>query len=232
MYNVGIVLGVLVLVPLVGWSGLVIGTVLGALLHMLARAQSMWRYGFRPQLSLTFSPEIRETAWLMLPKMAQIGAWQAMLLWFILLASPRSEADYLQLATTFRVSVSLMGSPSPRFVFAVGHLSAHSFKGLGHTNGNWRIVWVTTGAALAAVAYPLVNFFRAAQFDETAVHLSADAQFIPSQPWRASCISSRAHRLKKYAALFLIHIVISWSPSLPNSLFPRFGLYSIPIAFP
>lgn len=68
VYNVGIIIGVLVLVPLFGINGLVIGTVMGAFFHMLVRGQAFWRYGFRPKINLTFSPEIRETILLMLPK--------------------------------------------------------------------------------------------------------------------------------------------------------------------
>lgn len=47
LYNIGIIFGVLVLVPVVGVTGLAWGVVLGALLHMLVQLPSVWRQGLR-----------------------------------------------------------------------------------------------------------------------------------------------------------------------------------------
>ncbi|MBI5023196.1 MAG: murein biosynthesis integral membrane protein MurJ [Candidatus Magasanikbacteria bacterium] len=46
-YNVGIIIGATVLVPIFGYSGLALGVILGAFLHLLIQLPSLWRAGFR-----------------------------------------------------------------------------------------------------------------------------------------------------------------------------------------
>jgi putative peptidoglycan lipid II flippase len=246
MYNIGIVTGALVLVPLFGWSGLVIGTVIGAFLHMLMRAQAIWRYGFRFKLDLEFSKELKETLWLMVPKMAQIGMWQIMLWWFILLAS-KAEAGSVTIynfAYNFQsVPVSLIGIAIALASYArLSHLSAH---------GNYRdfilivksesvkILGLTglAGIALAIVAHPLVNFFLGGgKFGDsavttTALMLSVYAISVPLESWMH--LLSRAHySLKNTLRPSLIHIVaILFAMFLSYILMPRIGLFALPAAF-
>jgi putative peptidoglycan lipid II flippase len=246
MYNVGIVTGVLILVPLWGWSGLVIGTVIGALLHMLMRAQAVWRYGFRFQLRLEFSREVKETAWLMLPKIGQIAAWQIMLWWFINLASRAGEGSVTvyNFAYNFQsVPVSLIGIAIALASFArLSHLSAHndikSFTQILKQE-SWRIIWITTlaGAALALVSQPLVNFFLGGgQFSDTSVRttallLSVYAISVPLESLMH--LLSRAHyALKNTWRPSLIHVVaIAVAIATSYLLMPRVGLFALPIAF-
>ena len=246
MYNVGIVLGALILVPLLGWSGLVIGTVMGALLHMLMRAQAVWRYGFRPRINLTVSAEIKETAWLMLPKMAQIGAWQLMLWWFIRLASQSGEGSVTiyNFAYNFQsVPVSLIGIAIALASFSrLSHLSAHGdFTEFGVIvkRESFRILWITTlaGLALAAIAHPLVNFFLGGgKFSDeavtsTALLLTVYAISVPLESLMH--LLSRAHyALKNTWWPSLVHIVsIACAMYLSYLLLPNVGLFALPIAF-
>ena len=79
---------------------------------MIMRGGAVWSFSFRPHLDLRFSSEIRETALLMLPKMLQIGMWQIMLWWFIMLATRSGEGGVTiyNFAYNFQsVPVSLIG---------------------------------------------------------------------------------------------------------------------------
>lgn len=168
MYNAGIIIGVLVLVPLFGWPGLVLGTVLGALLHMLMRAFGIRQYGYRFKLTLTYTPELKETITLMLPKILQIGSWQIMLWWFISLASSigQGSVTIYNFAYNFQsLPVSLIGISIALSSFAkLSHLSAHeNYSQFRHelkeASLNILALTVLAGGVLAIIAKPLVSFF-------------------------------------------------------------------------
>jgi putative peptidoglycan lipid II flippase len=70
VYNLGIIAGTLLLAPRYGIMGVVFGTLLGAILHLLARVGDAWWHGFRFNASFAFrTPEFRKTIRLMIPKM-------------------------------------------------------------------------------------------------------------------------------------------------------------------
>lgn len=246
MYNLGIVTGIFVLVPLFGALGLVYGTVLGAALHMLIRGQAFWRDGFRPQFSLTFSPEIKETIFLMLPKMAQIGMWQIMLSWFILLASKAGEGSVTtyNFAYNFQsVPVSLIGLAIALASYAnLSHLSAHKdFTGFALLvkKETIRILLITTLAAiaLAIISQPLVSIllgggkFTPEAVNATAFLLRVYAFSVPLESLMH--LLTRAHyALKNTWRPSVIHILaILFAIALSGALLPIVGLYALPIAF-
>ncbi len=82
-YNTGILFGILVLVPLIGVSGLGWGVVIGALLHMVTQWPAFftagWRVDFHPWQSLR-NPELRRVIHLMIPRSLSMGVNQIGLL--------------------------------------------------------------------------------------------------------------------------------------------------------
>lgn len=81
LYNIGIIIGVLVLVPLVGIAGLGWGVVLGALLHMLVQLPSVWAVGFRWRPRVAWlAGDGRAILRMTLPRMFALGAEQVNLL--------------------------------------------------------------------------------------------------------------------------------------------------------
>ncbi|MCB0061063.1 MAG: murein biosynthesis integral membrane protein MurJ, partial [Caldilineaceae bacterium] len=68
-YNLAIILGAWILVPQMGIYGLIVGVIVGALLHFLVQVPGLWRVraGYRPVLSLT-DPGVREVMRLMGPR--------------------------------------------------------------------------------------------------------------------------------------------------------------------
>src|SRR4030042_1390852 len=70
VYNLGIILGTLFLAPRYGIMGVAIGTLCGAILHLLVRAADAWRDRFRFKAAFFFkTPEFQKTIRLMIPKM-------------------------------------------------------------------------------------------------------------------------------------------------------------------
>lgn len=246
MYNLGIILGVLVLVPLIGWQGLVIGTVLGALFHMLMRAFAIRSYGFRFQLALYYTPELKETILLMLPRIIQIASWQLMLWWFIRLASSvgQGSVTIYNFAYNFQsLPVSLIGIAIALSSFAkLSHLSAHEnysqFRSvLKESTTNILALTILAGGVLAIIAKPLVTFFLGGgRFDESAIAatslmISVYALSVPLESLMH--LLSRAHyALKNTLIPSLIQIFsIGSAMFISHSLLSRYGLYALPLGF-
>jgi len=89
-YNIGIICGVLFLVPLFGPIGLAWGVVLGSLFHMLVQYPSVRRAGFRYRLSFASvwkDQAVRRVMKLMIPRSLGMGVSQISLLVMTIFAS-------------------------------------------------------------------------------------------------------------------------------------------------
>ncbi|MBN1438246.1 MAG: murein biosynthesis integral membrane protein MurJ [Anaerolineales bacterium] len=77
LYNCGLIIGVLVLVPAYGIYGLAYGTILGAVMHLAIQIPALRRFQFRwtPSLDLRF-PGVLKAAALMGPRILTVAAIQ------------------------------------------------------------------------------------------------------------------------------------------------------------
>jgi putative peptidoglycan lipid II flippase len=87
-YNLGIIAGAIVLVPVFGVAGLAIGVVIGAAGHLLVQVPTVRRIGvrLRPRVDLG-DPQARHTLVLMAPRALGLGATQVVFLVMTSLAS-------------------------------------------------------------------------------------------------------------------------------------------------
>lgn len=92
LYTAGTVLGTLFLSESFGSFAPMIGTVGGACVYVLMRLVGAMRAGLRPTLSF-WHPDLKKMGWLMLPRMAALGALQLELLLFDALASGLSAGS-------------------------------------------------------------------------------------------------------------------------------------------
>ncbi|HYD35706.1 MAG TPA: lipid II flippase MurJ [Vitreimonas sp.] len=246
MYNLGIIVGVVMLYPHIGVAGLVMGTIVGAALHMAIRVPELLQYGFRPRFVMRFSPEMIETFRLMLPKMIQIGMWQVMLWWFVNLATQTGAGGVTQynFAYNFQsVPVSLIGVAIALAAFAdLSHLAAQKKLAAFRTTiifDTVKIFVITTAAAVtvAMISYPLVNTllgggkFTADAVATTAALLSVYAISIPFESMMH--LLARAHyALRNTLRPSAIHVVaIMVSLGVSTWLLPTLGLFALPVAF-
>lgn len=81
VYPLGIAAGALFLAPRFGVRGLAIGAIIGAALHLAVKVPGLLHYGFRwwPVLDLK-SQAVRRVAWLVLPRVLDLGIFQLTLL--------------------------------------------------------------------------------------------------------------------------------------------------------
>jgi putative peptidoglycan lipid II flippase len=94
LYNLGIILGAVILAPDMGVKGLAVGVVAGALAHLLIQIPGLVRRGLRytPALGL-HDPSVREVGRLMLPRVVGLAAVQINFLVNTILASGLVEGS-------------------------------------------------------------------------------------------------------------------------------------------
>lgn len=87
-YNIGIIIGILFLVPILGLKGLAWGVVLGALLHLLIQLPSLKNLGFKFKFLLDFSSQnLKQIFILMVPRMLGLISIQINFLIVTIIAS-------------------------------------------------------------------------------------------------------------------------------------------------
>lgn len=246
MYNLGIILGAFLLVPSMGIMGLVIGTVIGAAMHLLIRAPMVFKAGFRPQLIYRIDEPMKESFKLMAPKILQIGMWQVLLWWFIRSASQLEEGSVTiySFARNFQsVPVSLIGIALALSAFAsLSHLAANhhfdDFKATFLSKAKKILLLTVLGAiALAISSEWLIGFlFGGGKFTPEAIQLTAAVLTVYcfSIPLESLMhLLARAHyALKHTLSPSMIHIASIGVIILLNGLLlENYGIYSIPISF-
>lgn len=88
LYNLGIIGGVIFLVPMFGYMGLAYGVVAGAFLHMLIQLPSVFALGYRYRMYINLRhPALRQIAVLMIPRTMGIAAQQVSVLVNTVIAS-------------------------------------------------------------------------------------------------------------------------------------------------
>lgn len=131
-YNIGIIVGLLFFAPRFGMYGVIIGVVLGALLHLLIQVPSVLRLGFSYRLpTRLFHPGVGEIAHLMAPRALSIGIEQVKLVIDTALASIISLASITFL--NFATHVAIF--PVSLFAAAIGQ-AALPFLARAAANNN------------------------------------------------------------------------------------------------
>ncbi|MBI2411294.1 MAG: murein biosynthesis integral membrane protein MurJ [Candidatus Kerfeldbacteria bacterium] len=184
MYNVGIIIGILVLYPIIGVTGLPWGVVFGAALHFLVQLPAAMKTGFRfrPHLSLRH-PGVRRILMLMPSRSFALGLTQVNLFIIFIIASTLSDgaksvwqyADNLQHFPINIFGVSLSLAVFPLFSEAFAENNIHRFKQIFSENFR-RILFFIIPISIATLllrAQIVRLVYGAGVFDWTATKLTA-----------------------------------------------------------
>ncbi|MFA7314612.1 MAG: murein biosynthesis integral membrane protein MurJ [Candidatus Magasanikbacteria bacterium] len=115
MYNIGIIIGALFLVPIFGTIGLAIGVVIGALFHLLIQIPYFIQYGFKYQPTFDWKNiYVRKIAKLMIPRTLSMATKQINFLAITIIASTLASgslsifnfADNIQSVPTSIIGIS------------------------------------------------------------------------------------------------------------------------------
>ncbi|MBU1682336.1 oligosaccharide flippase family protein, partial [Patescibacteria group bacterium] len=248
LYNIGIIFGVLFLVPKFGIVGLVMGTLAGVLLHLFNRLRPLLtkKYHFKNDLDFSYSPEIKETIKLMLPKMLQYGMWFVMLLAFTSIASelPEGSVAAYNYARNFQsLPVSLLGiaiamAMYPTLSHDAGKGNYEKFRRDFSRNRTKSLVYTT----LAAIALVLLSKFviglllGGGEFGQSDIDLLAGVLIVYCFAIPLESMMHAYHRafysLKNTIIPAFLHTaIIIITIFTAKTLAPIIGVYAIPASF-
>lgn len=248
LYNLGIIIGVIFFVPKFGLIGLIFGTVLGAFMHLAIRLGMTMRREptFKPKFDLSLSAEIKETAKLTTPKIAQYLMWHVMLISFTSIASKLPEgsiAVYNYARNFMSLPVSMLGIAIAMALYtslshdaAKGHFT--KFK-RDFRRDRFRSFTYTTLAAigLTVLARPIIGLLLGGgEFTDSDVHLLATTLQIYCIAIPLESLLHIYHRayysLRNTIIPSLFHTFnLLLAILLANFLAPQIGVYAIPIGF-
>lgn len=137
LYNAGIIMGVLFLVPVFGIAGLAWGVVLGALLHVLVQLPQVWSVGyrFRPDIRLDH-PGLKQVSHLLVPRLVGLIAQQGAAIIVTLFGSALLTggiaaymlADNIQAVPIGLFGVSVAVAAFPYLASAAAHRDLSAFS--------------------------------------------------------------------------------------------------------
>jgi putative peptidoglycan lipid II flippase len=162
LYNLGIVLGALLLAPSMGIEGVAIGTIVGALLHLAIRVAGVIRAGFRYRVALAIDTlQFREFLRLSIPRIVAEPVEAATFILFNGFASAMAAGSItaVSFARNFQsVPVSLIG-----IAFSIAAFPVLSRVAASGDRGGFRrlvrdnVVLIGVLSALAGIGLALVS---------------------------------------------------------------------------
>jgi putative peptidoglycan lipid II flippase len=248
LYNIGIIIGVIFLVPKFGIVGLVMGTVLGVLFHLGNRFRPLKKkkYNFRNRIDFTFSPEIKETIKLMLPKMLQYAMWFVMLMAFTGIASQLAEgsvAAYNYARNFMSLPVSLLGiaiamAMYPTLSYDAGNGNYKKFKRDFKRNRLKSMFYTTLAAIVLAIFSKQVVglVLGGGEFGQSDIDLLAGVLMVYCIAVPLESLMHAYHRAfyslrNTIIPAFLHTTIIILTIFTAKTLAPTIGIYAIPASF-
>lgn len=240
LYNVGTITGTLLLVPRFGEMAPMIGTLTGGVVYMGIRLWGAFRMGFRWRARL-WHPDLKKMGWLMLPRMAALGALQLELLVFDSFASGlesgavtiNANARNFQSVVVGVIGIALAQSAFPLLSNAAARGEEGRFW-IYLKKGTWMLLLLTIPGAIALVlATPIAAFLVHLQhvIRVFGICLFLYALSIPFESINHLLLRSyyALHRTTTPAVFNVFNgvtaIVVSWV------LLPRIGVFSLPVGF-
>ncbi len=107
LYNLGIIIGIVWLVPMFGIYGLAIGVVLGALMHVAIQLPSFYSLGFGKNFHITVLQDAVKVMAVSIPRTIALSANQVTLLMLIIMAGAMSEGSI----SVFNLAFNLQAAP-------------------------------------------------------------------------------------------------------------------------
>ena len=248
LYNIGIIVGVLLLVPQIGITGLVIGNLIGILLHLLIRliVVKQKKYNFKHKFDLSFSPEIIETIKLMTPKILQYVMWSLLLMSFTSIASGLSEgsiAAYNYARNFQSLPVSMLGIAIALSMYTslshdAGKGNFKKFKKDFRIDRLRALIYTTLAAiALAILSKPIISLLLGGgKFGESDINLLTITLQIYCISVPLESMLHIYHRgfysLRNTIIPATIHaIVMLGIIVIAKNLAPTIGIYALPTSF-
>jgi len=178
MYDVGILFGIVVLLPRLGLEGVAIGTVLGALGHLLIQVPGLVHYGARWRAELGWGdPTLWRVARLMIPRIIGLGVFQFNFLVMTNVASRLGTGSVSALDWGWRlmqIPQTLIGTAMGIVIFptlaALSELGDSAGK-RSAMSGALRFIMIASipsAVGLILIGMPLISLLERGAFDASA----------------------------------------------------------------
>lgn len=247
LYNLGIILGILVLSEQFGIFAAAIGAVVGAFFHLFVRLLNIIsvKYKYRPTLSLRHKG-VKKIFKLMIPKTVSLVAWQLMLWTYTFVAYGLGEGsvaafNYARNLQSFPVSLFGIAFATAVFPFLADHVHQ---KDRGKFSGDFQtsLEKILFFAIPAAVGMLILNreiieiILKGGAFDDAAVNLTSLVLFffILSIPIESAVhLFARGYYAFKNTLTPMFFALAGYSVNIGFSIFAAktMGVSAIPIAF-
>ncbi|MFA5872206.1 MAG: lipid II flippase MurJ [Parcubacteria group bacterium] len=247
LYNLGIILGTLLLAPSLGIMGVALGTLLGAIFHLLVRVWDAWRNGFEFEIAYALkTSQFRKTIRLMIPKMFGHPIELATFWGFTAIAStlvPGSVA-IISFARNFQsVPISLIGITiaTTSFPLLSGAMSEKARDKFWKTLKNSFLLIFSTSVLAALVIFlirePLIRIFlgggafQVADINRTAATLGVFCLSIPTEA--LVHLLARAFYATKNTTIPVAVSILGIIIAIPGGYWLSFsyGIVALPFAF-
>jgi putative peptidoglycan lipid II flippase len=247
LYNAGIIMGTMFLVPSLGIMGVAYGTIAGALLHLIIRMFGTWSVNFKLRFKLAIkTAEFKKTVKLMIPKMFGHPVELATFWGFTAIASTLAPGSIvvLNFARNFQsVPVSIIGIAIATAVFptlaqAASDKSQMQFKDTLKSSF-WLIFFTSLFSAVLIfiIREPLVSIvlggkaFGPDAVKQTAMILGFFSLAIPTEA--SSQLIARAFYATKNTLIPVVFSIVSFAIAVGGSylLTPTLGIIALPLTF-
>lgn len=239
-YTAGTIVGTLFLSDVYGQAAPMIGTVGGAVVYVLVRLIGAVHAGFRVHKKLWHS-DLRKMGWLMLPRMAALGALQLELLVFDSIASTldagsitiNANARNFQSVVVGVVGIALAQSAFPLLSKAIARNETDRFKLYLRKGINMILLLTIPGALVLVGAAPIAARLVHLQ-DVLPIFWMALGYYAVSIPFESlnHLLLRSFYALHRTAtpAIFsvingLVAIIVTWM------FVPQFGVYALAVGF-
>lgn len=247
LYNLGIILGIIVLSERFGIFAAAIGAVIGAFFHLFVRLLNIFsvKYKYRPTLSLKHKG-VMKIFKLMIPKTVSLVAWQLMLWTYTFVAYGLGEGsvaafNYARNLQSFPVSLFGIAFATAIFPFLADHVhhkNREKFSGDFQTS----LEKILFFAIPAAVGMLILNreiieiILKGGAFDDAAVNLTSLVLFffILSIPIESAVhLFARGYYAFKNTLTPMAFALAGYGVNIGFSIFAAktIGVAAIPIAF-
>ncbi|MFC1810084.1 murein biosynthesis integral membrane protein MurJ [Patescibacteria group bacterium] len=247
LYNLGIILGIILLNEQFGIYAAAIGAIIGSFFHFAIRLLNIFtvKYKYRPTLSLRHKG-VKKIFKLMIPKTVSLVAWQLMLWTYTFVAFSLAEGsvaafNYARNLQSFPVSLFGIAFATAVFPFLSDHAHHKDTKNFSF-DFQKTLEKILFFAIPAAVGMLIMNreiieiILKGGAFDEAAVNLTSIVLFffILSIPVESAVhIFARGFYAYKNTVTPMIFALIGYSINIGFSIFAAkfIGVSAISIAF-
>lgn len=240
LYTLGTIAGTLWLTPVYGQYGPMLGTVIGAVVCMLARLLALLPRGYRPRLTL-WHPDIGQIGLLMLPRMIALAMLYVELLLFDTLASgmPAGSVTVNAYTRNFQsVVIGVSGIALSLSIFSLLSQSAAQEEWRRYRiylkKGILYLLGITIPGAFALVLLSPVAVWLVHLSSHRELFFACLALYAVSIPFESlNHLFSRAYFALKDTTRPAIFNVLNAvvAVSIAWGLAPRLGVLSIPLGF-